>query len=48
MKSEAISKPAKTVIPAKVGIRNVLKKPDSGFCRNDEDGVLQLAHLKMF
>jgi len=44
-KTEAISKPAKTVILMKVSIRNVLKLPNSGFRRNDEDRLLQLAQL---
>jgi len=43
---KAISEPAKTVIPTKVGIQNMLKLLDSGFRRNDEDGLLQLALSK--
>ncbi len=45
MVPEAIAKLTKTVTPEKKDVRNSLKILDSGFLRNDKDGVLQLARL---
>ncbi len=43
-KLEPIAKPAYSVTPAKAGVQNALKRLDSGFRRNDVEGLLQLAH----
>jgi hypothetical protein len=42
---EPIAKPAYFVTPAKTGVQNALKRLDSGFRRNDAEGLLQLALL---
>jgi len=41
---EPIAKPAHSVTPAKAGVQNALRRLDSGFRRNDAEGLLQLAH----
>jgi hypothetical protein len=41
--TEPIAKPAYPVTPAKAGVQNALKRLDSGFRRNDAEGLLQLA-----
>jgi hypothetical protein len=40
---DPIAKPAYSVTPAKAGVQNALKRLDSGFRRNDAEGLLQLA-----
>ncbi len=42
-KSEALAKLDIAVTPAKAGVQNILKRLDSGFRRNDDDGLLQEA-----
>jgi hypothetical protein len=42
-RGEPIAKPAYSVTPAKAGVQNALKRLDSGFRRNDAEGLLQLA-----
>jgi hypothetical protein len=44
---EAISKLLKTVTPAEAGVQKRLKILDSGFRRNDADGLLKLPPVKI-
>jgi hypothetical protein len=43
--TEALAKLTIFVTPAKAGVHNTLKKPDSGFHRIDAEALLQEAQL---
>jgi hypothetical protein len=48
MQNEPISEQFCSVTPSKAGVQNTLKRLDSGFCRNDAEGLLQLAKMIVF
>ncbi len=43
---EALAELANSVTPAKAGVQKFLKNLDSGFRRNDAQGLLQEAHYR--